>query len=55
MGLNIVYNRDSSGGDIMKLLSVRDLKSKSSQVWKDLPDQKEMVITNNGRPVAILS
>ena len=39
----------------MKLLSVRDLKSKSSQVWKDLPDQKEMIITSNGRPIAILS
>ena len=39
----------------MKLLSVRDLKTKSSQVWKDLPEQKEMVITNNGRPIAILS
>lgn len=39
----------------MKLLSVRDLKTKSSQVWKDLPDQKEIVITNNGRPIAILS
>ncbi|MEJ2589545.1 MAG: type II toxin-antitoxin system Phd/YefM family antitoxin [Deltaproteobacteria bacterium] len=39
----------------MKLLSVRDLKTKSSQVWKDLPDQKEMVITSNGRPIAILS
>ncbi|MCI5120301.1 MAG: type II toxin-antitoxin system Phd/YefM family antitoxin [Candidatus Electrothrix sp. AUS4] len=39
----------------MKLLSVRDLKTKSSQVWKDLPDQKEMVITSNGKPIAILS
>jgi len=39
----------------MKLLSVRDLKTKSSQVWKDLPDQKEMIITSNGRPIAILS
>ena len=39
----------------MKLLSVRDLKTKSSQVRKDLPDQKEMVITSNGRPIAILS
>ena len=39
----------------MKLLSVRDLKTKSSQVWKDLPNQKEMVITSNGRPIAILS
>jgi antitoxin (DNA-binding transcriptional repressor) of toxin-antitoxin stability system len=55
MGLKIAYNRDSFGGDIMKLLSVRDLKTKSSQVWKDLPDQKEMVITSNGRPIAILS
>jgi antitoxin (DNA-binding transcriptional repressor) of toxin-antitoxin stability system len=39
----------------MKFLSVRDLKTKSSQVWKDLPDQKDMVITNNGRPIALLS
>ena len=39
----------------MKFLSVRDIKTKSAQVWKDLPDQKEMVITSNGRPIAILS
>ena len=39
----------------MKFLSVRDLKTKSSQVWKDLPEQKEMVITSNGRPIALLS
>ena len=39
----------------MKFLSIRDLKTKSSQVWKELPDQKEMVITSNGRPIAILS
>jgi antitoxin (DNA-binding transcriptional repressor) of toxin-antitoxin stability system len=39
----------------MKFLSVRDLKTKSSKVWKELPDQKDMVITSNGRPIAILS
>ncbi len=39
----------------MKFLSVRDLKTKSSQVWEDLPDQKDMVITSNGRPIALLS
>ena len=39
----------------MKFLSVRDLKTKSSQVWKDLLNQKDMVITSNGRPIAILS
>ena len=39
----------------MKFLSVRDLKTKSSQVWKDLQEQKEMVVTSNGRPIALLS
>ena len=39
----------------MKFLTVRDLRSKSSQIWKELPNEQEMVITNNGRPVAILS
>ncbi len=39
----------------MKFLSIRDLKTKSSQVWQELPDKKEMIITNNGRPIAILS
>jgi antitoxin (DNA-binding transcriptional repressor) of toxin-antitoxin stability system len=39
----------------MKFVSVRDLKTKSSQVWRELPDQKEMIITSNGRPIAILS
>lgn len=39
----------------MKFLSVRDLKTKSSQIWKELLDQKNMVITSNGKPIAILS
>lgn len=39
----------------MKFLSIRDLKTKSSQIWKELPDQKDMVLTSNGRPIAILS
>lgn len=39
----------------MKFLSVRDLKTKSSLVWKELPDQEDMIITSNGRPIAILS
>jgi antitoxin (DNA-binding transcriptional repressor) of toxin-antitoxin stability system len=39
----------------MKFLSVRDLRGKSAQIWKDLPSEKEMVITSNGRPIAILA
>jgi len=39
----------------MKFLSVRDLRGKSAQIWKDLPKEREMVITSNGRPIAILA
>jgi len=39
----------------MKFLSVRDLKGKSGKVWKDLSNEKEMIVTSNGRPIAILS
>jgi antitoxin (DNA-binding transcriptional repressor) of toxin-antitoxin stability system len=38
----------------MKFLSVRDLKTKSSQVWKELAGQKETIVTSNGRPIALL-
>jgi hypothetical protein len=39
----------------IKFLSVRDLRGKSAQVWKDLPKEREMVVTSNGRPAAILA
>ena len=39
----------------MKFLSVRDLRGKSAQIWKELPDEREMVVTSNGRPIAILA
>jgi antitoxin (DNA-binding transcriptional repressor) of toxin-antitoxin stability system len=39
----------------MKFLSVRELRGKSAGVWAALPAEREMVVTSNGRPVAILS
>ena len=39
----------------MKFISVRDLRGKSAEVWKKLPREREVVVTNNGRPIAILS
>lgn len=39
----------------MKFLSVRDLRGQSAKVWKELPGEREMVITSNGRPIAILA
>jgi len=39
----------------MKFISVRDLRSKSAQVWNQLPQEREMIITSNGRPIAIIA
>jgi len=38
----------------MRFISVRDLRSKSAAIWRDLEGEREMVVTSNGRPVAIL-
>jgi len=40
---------------VMKFVSVRDLRNKSGQLWKELPEEREMVVTSNGRPIAILA
>lgn len=39
----------------MKFLSIRDLRGKSAQIWRELLVEKEMVVTSNGRPIAILA
>ena len=39
----------------MKFITVRDLRTSPAKVWKTLPEEKEMVITNNGRPIALLT
>ena len=39
----------------MKFISVRDFRTSSANIWKTLPEEQEMVITNNGRPVALLT
>ena len=38
----------------MKFVSVRDLRLKPGEVWKLTKKEKELVVTSNGRPVAIL-
>jgi antitoxin (DNA-binding transcriptional repressor) of toxin-antitoxin stability system len=43
------------GGVLLKFISVRDLRGRSAEIWRELPGEREMVITSNGRPVAILA
>ncbi len=39
----------------MKLVSVRDLGISPGHAWKSLSEEREMIITNNGRPIAVLT
>jgi len=45
----------SSRGNRMKFISVRDFRTSSSEIWKNLPSEREMVVTNNGKPIALLT
>jgi antitoxin (DNA-binding transcriptional repressor) of toxin-antitoxin stability system len=39
----------------MKFVSVRDFRTSSANIWKTLPEEQEMVITNHGKPIALLT
>lgn len=39
----------------MKFITVRDIRTAPARIWKQLPAEQEMVITNNGHPVALLT
>lgn len=39
----------------MKFVTIRDLRSKSRQIQSDLPKYREMVLTSNGKPIAIMT
>ena len=38
----------------MKFVSVRDLRLKPGHIWEMAKQEKDVIITANGRPVAIL-
>jgi prevent-host-death family protein len=39
----------------MKFISVRDFRIKPGDVWKALKINKDIIITSNGKPIAILN
>jgi len=39
----------------MRFVSVRELRGRSAAIWRDLQDEGELIITSNGKPIAILS
>jgi prevent-host-death family protein len=39
----------------MKFITVRDLRGRSAEIWRQLAVEHELVITSNGKPIAILT
>lgn len=39
----------------MKFITVRDLRGRSGQVWTKLAREREVILTSNGKPIAIIS
>lgn len=39
----------------MRFVSVRELRGKSAAIWKELAAEKDLVVTSNGKPIALLS
>jgi antitoxin (DNA-binding transcriptional repressor) of toxin-antitoxin stability system len=39
----------------MKFITVRDFRSRPAQVWKELEKNDEMVLTSNGKPIALMT
>lgn len=39
----------------MRFVSVRELRGNSAEIWQRLTKERELVITSNGKPIAILS
>ena len=39
----------------MDFVSVRDLRINTGEVWEKLEREKELVVTSNGKPVAVMA
>ena len=39
----------------MEFVTIRDLRLKPADVWDKLRQQREIILTSNGRPVAVIA
>ena len=39
----------------MKFITIRELKGKSAEVWQRLKVEGEIILTHNGKPIAMIS
>jgi antitoxin (DNA-binding transcriptional repressor) of toxin-antitoxin stability system len=39
----------------MEFITVRDLRTRPGQIWDKLRQQRDLILTSSGRPIAVLS
>jgi prevent-host-death family protein len=39
----------------MNFVSVREFRGRSGEIWKQLKQKRELIITSNGKPIALLN
>lgn len=39
----------------MRFVTVRELRGRSAEVWVKLSEEKELIVTSNGKPIALMS
>jgi len=39
----------------MKFVTVSDFRTSKSNIWRKLPSERELIVTDNGKPIALLT
>ena len=39
----------------MRFISIRQMRQNSAKVWRELKEDEEIILTSNGRPIAIMA
>jgi antitoxin (DNA-binding transcriptional repressor) of toxin-antitoxin stability system len=39
----------------MKFVTIKGLKASPADIWKQLPSEREMIVTSNGKPIALIT
>ncbi len=55
IGYTIGYTIRTQKAESVEFVSVRELRSRSAAVWRSLAQKKDLVVTSNGKPIAVLS
>jgi PHD/YefM family antitoxin component YafN of YafNO toxin-antitoxin module len=59
-GRNLLHNmvqygqKERGGQPMLEFISAREMRSKSKELWRKLAENHHIVITNNGKPAALM-